>query len=437
MAKIETTAANLQWKSNMIKYGDNNTPWTDDYYPSAYAVVEKINKSATSLPVGSILITSTNENPSTKVGGSWQLIDKEYKPAVGSNVYWTSAVSGSAPLVEVMGFVTRTGHSIQLHADITTKDRISSASNSITLGKFDHTMIGGLTNTPISFGYFGSSIATAVYTSDGSTTESCSIRYSLDWNGSLAVYEIFNANKQLPAGTKIYLNVPILMDPEYMGDSFCDKFYWKRLATQASVSEPIKTTVGFGFNYTLKADDTYEVSGLGGCPLTDFAIPSIYLDKPVTSIGYEAFYNCSSLTTIVIPDSVTSIGFGAFDNTAYYNNTSNWENGVLYISNHLIKVNADILISTVYNVKDGTKTIADYAFSGLSGLFQVTIPSSVTSIGEGAFEDCHYINVITFNGTVSQWNAIIKGTNWASHLPDSCEVRCTDGTLTIAGTWHS
>ena len=37
-------------------------------------------------------------------------------------------------------------------------------------------------------------------------------------------------------------------------------------------------------------------------------IPSSYNEKPVTAIGYEAFYECSSLTSVTIPDSVTRIG---------------------------------------------------------------------------------------------------------------------------------
>lgn len=64
--------------------------------------------------------------------------------------------------------------------------------------------------------------------------------------------------------------------------------------------------------YILLGDDTYEVSGIGTVTDTNLAIPEMYNGKAVTSIGERAFYNCSNLTSITVPDSVTSIGYMAF-----------------------------------------------------------------------------------------------------------------------------
>ncbi|MGM9663745.1 MAG: leucine-rich repeat protein, partial [Eubacteriales bacterium] len=179
-----------------------------------------------------------------------------------------------------------------------------------------------------------------------------------------------------------------------------------------------------GLEYTLNSDDeSYYVSGIGSCKDTDIVIPSTYNGMPVTGIGSNAFENCSSLTSIEIPDSVTSIGgeafeycssltsikipdsvtsigYGAFAGTAYYNNNDNWVDGVLYIGNHLIEAKSYTL-SANYTIKSGTKCIADGAFSGCDSLTSITIPDSVTSIGYDAFRYCSSLTSIKIPDSVT------------------------------------
>ncbi len=128
-------------------------------------------------------------------------------------------------------------------------------------------------------------------------------------------------------------------------------------------------------------------------------LKSITIPDSVVSIYGSAFYDCNGLKSITISDSVTSIGEYAFYNTGYYNDRTNWENGVLYIGNHLIE--AKDTISAVYAIKDGTKTIADSAFYNCKNLTSITIPDSVTSIGSQAFYYCTGLTSITIPDSVT------------------------------------
>ncbi|MGN1235377.1 MAG: leucine-rich repeat domain-containing protein, partial [Christensenellaceae bacterium] len=110
--------------------------------------------------------------------------------------------------------------------------------------------------------------------------------------------------------------------------------------------------------FTLLSDGTYEVSGIRICNANEIVIPSTYNGKPVTSIGAQAFYNCSSLTSIEILDGVKSIDTWA-----------------LYGCSSLASI----------EIPDSVTSIGDSAFQSCSSLTSIEIPDGVMSIGYRTF----------------------------------------------------
>ena len=156
-------------------------------------------------------------------------------------------------------------------------------------------------------------------------------------------------------------------------------------------------------------------------------LTSVTIGNSVTSIGEWAFSRCSKLTSITIPDSVTSIGNSAFYNCTGLTNIT-IPDSVTSIGGEAFRSCVNLTSVTIGN---SVTSIGDYAFYNCSGLTSITIPDSVTSIGGVAFYNCTGLTSITFNGTKAQWNAISKDSYWKVSVP-ATEVICSDGTVSLS-----
>lgn len=181
--------------------------------------------------------------------------------------------------------------------------------------------------------------------------------------------------------------------------------------------------------------------------ISSAVIPSMYKGKAVTSIGREAFKNCSKLTEITIPSSVTSIEYFAFGSCGELTSINLPESvtsigvGAFHSCKKLKEIILPSSVTSIGNsafiscselteitIPNGVVSIEKDLFNACKKLTKITIPSSVTSMGNTAFSYCGLLTSICYGGTVEQWNAIEKKSNWNSNT-GNYTIYCTNGEI--------
>ena len=195
------------------------------------------------------------------------------------------------------------------------------------------------------------------------------------------------------------------------------------------------------FQYSALDDGTVEITGYNGSA-EKVDIPAEIDGKSVTSIGNRAFNGCTSLTSITIPNSVTEIGSGAFSSCTSLtsikipdsvmqigdyvfvgctnlieiqvetdNKFYSSDKGVLFNKNktEIICYPAGIK-DTVYLIPSSVTSIGKRAFQNCSNLINIKIPDRVSYIGSIAFADCTSLTSITIpNSVTSLGNSAFSG----------------------------
>lgn len=165
-------------------------------------------------PVGSVFITSTNENPASLLGGTWELFDKTFSNVYGTKNDWIAIDETNTTSTSF--YVVRSGHTARIR--ITFTNLVSISDTEVNIGTIDLKTLGF--NTLLnSIRYTGSTDA-------GNVIFMGNIAYN---TGIVTVTDIVGVDTVAANTTGWIIDIVLQGHRAVMLDNACDKFYWKRI----------------------------------------------------------------------------------------------------------------------------------------------------------------------------------------------------------------
>lgn len=219
--------------------------------------------------------------------------------------------------------------------------------------------------------------------------------------GSINVYQEAIDWKDFSKILEIDSNVPVINFADDNVKAICVQCWDNDGDGELSMEEAAKVTnLGYIFknNTTITLfDELQYFTGLSSIEDGAFSncssLSSITIPNSVKSIGDEAFKGCSKLSNITIPNSVESIGNEAFLNCSKLTSMT-IPNSVTSIGKSIFSGCSSMTSVTLSNF---LSTISEGAFSGCKNLSSITIPNSVTQIDNMAFKDCTGLTKVNIN----------------------------------------